>query len=44
MKKFIKRLEVLKDLYIYEYYWGKEYRGKFNSDLYMKYLEARGDV
>jgi len=43
MKNFRLFTEELKKLYIYKFYWQREYRGNFNSKLYLEYLKARED-
>ena len=43
MKKYLKFIEEVKKLYIYKFYWEREYRGNFNSKLYLEYLKARED-
>ena len=41
MNKFQKFLQELKKLPTYKFYWEREYRGRFNSQLYLEYLKAR---
>ena len=41
MNKFKNFIEALKKIYIYKFYWQRQYRGNFNSQLYLEYLKAR---